>query len=106
LLLSGDSPFYAFLAFSERFWQQRDLGEAQRTGLTPEALVDALYDDLCAQGWPEDTVQQALLADSQCSSARGSPRCLRGLLSRQVIPTEAAVRLAQRQARHRDQETE
>ena len=106
LLLSGDSPFYAFLAFSERFWQQRDLGEAQRTGLTPEALVDALYDDLCAQGWPEDTVQQALLADYQCSSARGSPRCLRGLLSRQVIPTEAAVRLAQRQARHRDQETE
>ena len=110
MLLSEGSPFYAFLAFSRRFWQQRGMDDTASFGLsrlTPEALVDALHDDLRAQGWPENIVQKALLDDYRSSGARGSPRSLRGLLSHrhQTTSTEATVRLTQRQARHRDRKT-
>ena len=105
LLLSGESAFHSFQVFSERFWQQRGLDEAHsygQSGLTPEILADALHDELRAQGWAEDIVLNALLDDYRCSGARGSPRALRGLLSRQTPPMPAAVHLAQRQAQHRD----
>jgi len=92
------SPFYAFLGFADSFWQST----GKTSGLSPEALVDALFDYLCAGcGLPAATVQAMLLADYIASGARASPRALKGLLPRQAAPqSHVAKTLAQRQERH------
>jgi radical SAM superfamily enzyme YgiQ (UPF0313 family) len=92
------SPFYAFLGFADWLWQST----GKTSGLSPEALVDALFDYLGAScGLPAPTVQQALLADYVASGARASPRALKGLLPKQVAPqNQIAKTLAQRQERH------
>lgn len=92
------SPFYAFLGFADWLWQSTD----KTSGLSPEALVDALFDYLCAGcGLPAPTLQQALLADYVASGARASPRALKGLLPKQAAPqNQVAKTLAQRQERH------
>jgi hypothetical protein len=90
------SPFWRFMALSDGLWQQL----ASTHQLTPEALVDALYNHLI-QFLPTQTVRYALLADYIASGARATPRALRGLLPRQAPALPKATRaLATRQARH------
>ena len=98
LLLQGPSPFALFLAWSDWLWQST----GKTSDLTPEQLVDALFDYLCAQaGVTVEGVRQALLADYLASGARARPKCLRGVLPRQGAPIirDGQVR-ARRQERH------
>jgi hypothetical protein len=93
------SPFWCFMAFSDWLWQRQ--GSTHR--LTPEALVDALFDYLSASQSPA-LVRQALLADYVSSGARSNPQALHGLLPRRTAsPAKAGRPLATRQARHPDQ---
>jgi radical SAM superfamily enzyme YgiQ (UPF0313 family) len=92
------SPFEAFLGLADWLWQST----GQTSGLSPEALLDALFDYLVARrGLTAAAVQNALLADYLASGARASPRALKGLLPRRAAPpTHGAKTLAQRQERH------
>jgi radical SAM superfamily enzyme YgiQ (UPF0313 family) len=93
------SSFWRFMAFSDWLWQRQ--GSTHR--LTPEALVDALFDYLSASQSPA-LVRQALLADYLASGARASPKALHGLLPRRTASAAKAGRtLASRQARHSNQ---
>jgi hypothetical protein len=67
------SPFWAFMSFADHLWQQ-----TQKTyGLTPEALVDAVFTYLTVSRLFEETqVRQSLLKDYLASGARGRPICL------------------------------
>jgi hypothetical protein len=57
---ASPSPFAAFLAWSDWLWQR----SGQTSGLSPEALVDHLFDYLVTQpGQDPAMVQAALLAD-------------------------------------------
>jgi hypothetical protein len=98
VLLDAPSAFEAFMHFADHLWH----GSAQTSGLTPEALVDALFDYLSGQrGLPAATVRQTLLADYLASGARASPRALKGLLpKRAATQLPGAKTLAQRQERH------
>ncbi|MEI7431325.1 MAG: DUF4080 domain-containing protein [Betaproteobacteria bacterium] len=92
------SAFHAFLDFSDWLWAHTK----QTRDLTPEALIDALYDYLCdACGCKIEVVQQALLFDYVASGARGNPRALHGLLPKRTVPTCLTRVMAQRQERHR-----
>ncbi|MEY4140258.1 MAG: hypothetical protein RLZZ371_2440 [Pseudomonadota bacterium] len=94
---AGKSPFWCFMAFSSWMWQRH--GSTHR--LTPEVLVDALFDYLSASLSPA-LVRQALLADYLASGARSNPKSLHGLLPRLApSPAKAALTLATRQVRHR-----
>ena len=91
------SPFYAFLAFAGWLWQR----SGRTNGLSPELLVDALFDYLCAQSQIDaNSVRQALLDDYLASGARGSPQALKGLLPKRGTSTSHARALVQRQSRH------
>ena len=95
---AGDSPFQAFLDLSDWLWQH-----TQTTGhLTPEALVDALFDYLCTKVAIAPALARAwLLADYLKSGARASPRALKKVLPRQSAPLAKTPRqLAARQQRH------
>lgn len=98
-LLQGESAFAAFAAWSDWLWHA-----TQKThGLTPEDLVDALFDYLPAQrGLPVESVRQMLLADYQRSGAHARPQCLRDVLPRPAAPQRSmhAKQLAQRQGQH------
>jgi len=92
------SPFWRFWAFSDWLWQRA--GATHK--LTPEALVDALFDYLSQPGQhPAEVVRQTLLADYTASGARANPKALQGLLPRQA-PSDTKTRrtLATRQERH------
>ncbi len=92
------SPFYAFLAFSDWLWQRT----GTTGGLSPETLLDRLFDYLCQElRHPPQEVRQSLLADYLASGARSNPQALQGLLPKREITTKQARHLAQRQARHR-----
>jgi radical SAM superfamily enzyme YgiQ (UPF0313 family) len=98
LLDEGPSPFQAFLAFADWLWQTT----ARTSGLTPEALVDALSEYLARRcALPAPQVTAALLADYVASGARGSPAVLRGRLPPRESPRPSPRQLAQRQAQHR-----
>lgn len=101
LLEHTPSPFAAFMAFADWLWAHTQ----QTSGLTPEALVDALFDYLCTQHhMPVAQVQATLLADYVASGAHASPRALQGLLPRRAQPHARAQHgsptLSQRQQRH------
>ncbi len=98
LLLAAPSPFAAFLAFSDWLWQH----SASTSRLTPEQLVDGLFDYLTqVAGLASETVRQSLLADYQASGARANPACLQGLLKDRPPPQgRAGQSLAARQERH------
>lgn len=97
LLLQGPSAFAAFMAFSDWLWATHK----QTSGLTPELLLDALFDYLSgALGHPAEAIRPILLADYQASGARSNPRCLHGLLAAREAPQTKAASLAQRQLRH------
>ena len=98
VLLDAPSPFAAFLAFADWLWQNT----ARTSRLTPEMLVDALFDYLSGViGRDQESTRQILLADYRASGARANPACLRGLLKDREKPLPRAARaLAQRQERH------
>ena len=109
LLLQGASPFAAFLAWSDWLWQR----SGQTSGLTPEQLVDHLFDYLTGPGkGPEAqpgqdlqalqaTVLGVLLADYLGSGARARPRALRPVLPAQGPPTaRSGAGLVPRQRQH------
>jgi Radical SAM superfamily/Protein of unknown function (DUF4080)/B12 binding domain len=98
LLLQGLSPFAAFLHFADWLWGRT----GQTSGLTPERLVDALFDYLTLeQQLPAEQVRQTLLADYVASGARASPNCLRRVLPARTLPVSGPARnLAERQERH------
>jgi hypothetical protein len=95
---SSPSPFWAFMAFSDWLWHTT----GQTSGLTPEALVDALFDYLSRErGHDVEQVRQTLLADYLASGARARPACLREVLPAQTAPMPRHKRaLAERQDRH------
>ena len=98
-LLQGDSAFAAFAAWSDWLWHTTH----KTHGLTPENLVDALFDYMTSQrGLPVETVRQMLLADYQRSGAHARPDCLREVLPRPQAPQHGihAKQLALRQAQH------
>lgn len=98
LLLAGPSPFAAFLAFADWLWQSN----GKTSGLTPESLLDSLFDYLTQVSTLEvEAVRQTLLADYQASGARSNPACLQGLLQDRDKPLANTARaLVQRQGRH------
>jgi hypothetical protein len=102
LLLQGPLPFAAFLAWSDWLWQR----SGQTSGLSPEALVDHLFDYLVAQPGQDPKVVQsavldALLADYLASGARARPRSLQAVLPAQGPPaTRSGIGLAPRQQQH------
>ena len=103
VLLDASSPFDAFIAFADWLWATTQ----QTSGLTPEALLDALFDYLCTQRQlPVGEVQATLLADYVASGARSNPRALHGLLprrdglSRHVPGGDDSGGLTRRQQRH------
>ena len=73
----GSSAFWRFFALSDWLWQK--LGSTQH--LTPEQLVDALFEYL-SRSAPPQVVRQVLLDDYVKSGARGNPVALRGWLAR------------------------
>jgi len=97
LLLRADSPFGAFLDFADWLWQST----GKTSGLSPELLVDALFDYFTGiRAQPLDDIRQCLLADYLASGARSNPACLRGLLNGRGAPLPGKAALAARQARH------
>jgi len=98
LVLAAPSPFAALLAFSDWLWQTT----GQTSGLTPEMLVDRLFDYLTGiVGLAAEQVRPLLLADYLASGARANPACLHGLLKERAKPVPRAARaLAERQDRH------
>ncbi len=99
LVMEGESPFSNFSALAAWLWAR----QAQTQGLTPEQLVDALFDYLCeARGLPLEAARAALLADYVASGARASPRSLQGHLPPRNQPNAAgALGLNQRQRQQR-----
>ena len=97
LLSLKASPFYAFLDFADWLWHST----GKTSGLTPEMLVDALFDYLsnCC-GQPAKTAKKYLLADYLASGARSNPMALQGLLPKREAPAKNVRALAQRQERH------
>ena len=97
LLGQQASPFYAFLAFADWLWQST----AKTSGLTPEVLLDALFNYLCkCCGQPEKAVKKYLLTDYVASGARSNPLALQGLLPKRQAPVKNVRALVQRQERH------
>jgi hypothetical protein len=86
------------MAFSDWLWHTT----GQTSGLTPEALVDALFDYLSRErGHDVEQVRQTLLADYLASGARARPACLREVLPAQTAPMPRHKRaLSERQDRH------
>ncbi len=98
LLLHEPSAFQAFLDFSDWLWQST----AQTSRLTPEGLVDAMFEYLSvSRNLATPVVRAALLADYLASGSRASPKALQGLLPKRAAPQmRAAKALASRQERH------
>ncbi len=97
LLNERPSPFHAFLDFADWLWQRA----GKTSDLSPEVLVDALFDYLCVEyKLPVQTVQQALLDDYVSSGARSHPRALYGRLPKRDAPMNQARSLVRRQGRH------
>ena len=91
------SAFWNFWDFSLALWLR--CNRTQR--LSPEELVDALFDYLCQQGIDTRTVRDALLADYIASGARSQPATLRAYLPRyNALPTTSAHGQFSRQSQH------
>ncbi len=96
-LLKAESPLQAFMDFSDWLWQT-----SQKTsGVTPEALVDALYAYLTTQRQlPTQPVQSMLLSDYLASGARGYPQVLKGILPHRPPLEKRSHMGAARQSQH------
>ena len=85
-----ESPFHAFLRFSDWLWQRTE----KTSGLSPEYLVDVLFDYLSSRcALPVSKLNAALLADYLASGARGSPRTLRDQLPKRDPPLQNRPRV-------------
>ncbi len=98
LLLQGPSAFDHFMRFSDWLWQTT----GKTSGLTPENLVDSLFDFLTREQHIDPAqARNVLLADYQASGAKSRPHSLRSLMQRPVHNTRKTSRaLVPRQARH------
>ncbi len=98
LLLQAPSAFAAFSGFAIYLWQQC----GATSGLTPEVLVDHLFDFLVQErGMQDSLVREALLADYLASGARAMPNCLKGYLYRPDAPLgKIGANHSKRQQRH------
>ncbi len=98
------SPFAAFADLAQWLWSHGTDTAGKTSRLTPEHLVDAVFDYLTAvRGLAIAVVRDALLADYVASGARANPRALQGYLPVRDTPQPGARRgLAQRQDRHAD----
>ena len=101
----GDSPFQEFLDFSDWLWGSTHL----TSGLTPETLVDLLFDYLTTvRSVSPQLTRETLLADYLQSGARAKPKVLQALLTRRAMAvggkrpavTSGGGALVERQARH------
>ncbi len=92
------SPFQAFLHLSDWLWQHSHA----TSGLTPERLVDALFDYLTEErGLSAFHARALLLLDYLNSGARASPQSLKAVLPRRAATVTKPPRpLASRQTRH------
>ena len=98
LLLRGESAFTAFADFAQWLWATT----RATSGLSPEALLDAVFNYLTVQrALPVAAVRAALLADYLASGARSNPRALQGHLPARAAPVASgSTALAARQAMH------
>ena len=97
--LTAPSPFYAMLRFSDWLWARSGL----TGGLTPEMLVDHLFDYLCGECAIDAALcKAALLADYQASGARARPRALRDVMPARQAPVRKMLlaRSPRRQQHH------
>ena len=97
-LLQGSSAYAAFSAWCDWLWAST----GRTSGLTPEQLVDALWDYLTTvRGVAPHAAREWLLADYRASGARARPACLRDDLTSgsPFAATPGAIR-ARRQQRH------
>ena len=97
---SSFSPFASWLHFCDWLWKT-----TQKThGLSPELLVDSLFDYCSAEHKMDaEKVRQNLLADYTATHARAAiPHCLRGVLKQVQAPNprKSKTSLTQRQERH------
>jgi radical SAM superfamily enzyme YgiQ (UPF0313 family) len=102
LLLDTESPFLAFMAFSDWLWENSPKTQGKTSGITPENLVDALHAYLIdVRKFETELVTQTLLADYIASGARARPDVLRSLIPKLPLPqVKAGKQLSQRQAQH------
>ncbi len=102
LLMQGDSPFGAFMAFSDWLWNDSIHIKGKTSGITPEHLVNALHAYLIGpRGMDVVVVTQALLTDYVASGARARPDVLRHLMPKFPAPIPKAKKQhSQRQAQH------
>jgi hypothetical protein len=96
--LQAPSAFAAFSNFAIYLWQQC----GATSGLTPEVLVDQLFNFLVQErGMTASLVREALLADYMASGARAMPNCLKGYLHRPDAPLgKIGAMHSKRQQRH------
>ena len=96
------SPFAAFADFAHWLWHTSAITRGKTSGLSPEDLVDALFDYLTTQrGLAPADVRAALVADYVASGARSNPQSLQGFLPAREAPQPGGRRaLAQRQELH------
>ena len=90
------SPFARFTEFSDSLWER----VKKTNGLSPELLVDALFDHLITRGLSPERVRDALLADYVASGARGNPEALAGRLPKREMPVRRETARASRQDQH------
>ena len=98
------SPFAAFAEFAQWLWCSSAITQGKTSGLSPEDLVDALFDYLTTQrGLAPADVRVALVADYVASGARANPQSLQGYLPARAAPQSGGRRaLAQRQDLHQN----
>ncbi|QDL56138.1 B12-binding domain-containing radical SAM protein [Rhodoferax aquaticus] len=99
LLMQGPSAFAAFADVADYLWVQLNA----TSGITPDQLVDSLFEYLCGpKGCDPALARAALLADYLASGAHANPKALHGLLPKRMARGGAALASggAQRQQRH------
>ncbi len=108
LLVDADSPFLAFMAFSDWLWESSLKTRRKTSCITPENLVDALHAYLIdVRKFDAQLVTKTLLADYIASGARARPDVLRSLIPKLPLPQiKAGRQLSQRQHQHIQQHTQ
>jgi hypothetical protein len=98
----ANSPFWAFMNFSDWLWESSPKTKGKTSGITPENLVDALHAYLIAvRKFDVELVTKTLLADYIASGARARPDVLRSLIPKLPLPqVKAGKQLNQRQTQH------
>lgn len=101
---SPGSPFAAFADFAQWLWHTSAITQGKTSGLSPEDLVDALFDYLTTQrGLAPADVRAALVADYVASGARANPQSLQGFLPAREAPQPGGRRaLVKRQEMRQD----